>query len=57
MDSIPGKTIKNNLQMIDIKPMIAKIKNYPNDTTEMSKIIKYLTNLPTIHYTINENSE
>ena len=53
MDSNLRKTLENNLQII--KPMIDEIKSFPNDTNEMTPIIKYLKNIPTIHYTFNED--
>ena len=53
MDSNLRKALENNLQII--KPMIDQIKSFPNDTNEMTPIIKYLKNLPPIHYTINED--
>ena len=54
MDSNLRKTIENNLQII--KPMLDEIKSFPNDTNEMTPIIKYLKNLPPIHYTINDDN-
>ena len=53
MDSNLRKTLENNLQII--KPMIDEIKSFPNDTNEMTPIIKYLKNIPPIHYTFNED--
>ena len=55
MDSNLRKTLENNLQII--KPMIDEIKSFPNDTNEMTPIIKYLKNLPPIHYTINDSTK
>ena len=53
MDSNLRKTLENNLQII--KPMLDEIKSFPNDTNEMTPIIKYLKNIPSIHYTFNED--
>ena len=53
MDSNLRKTLENNLQII--KPMIDEIKSFPNDTNEMTPIIKYLKNIPSIHYTFKED--
>ena len=53
MDSNIRKTLENNLQII--KPMIDEIKSFPNDTNEMTPIIKYLKNLPPIHYELNND--
>ena len=53
MDSNLRKTLENNLQII--KPMIDEIKSFPNDTNEMTPIIKYLKNIPPIHYTFKED--
>ena len=53
MDSNLRKTLENNLQII--KPMIDEIKSFPNDTNEMTPIIKYLKNLPPIHYELTND--
>ena len=51
------KTLENNLQII--KPVIDEIneiKSFPNDTTKMTPLIKYIKNLPPIHYSLVDDN-
>ena len=52
MDSNIRKSLENNFQMIDIKPVIDELKSTPNDTTKITPLIKYIKNLKPIHYSL-----
>ena len=52
MDNNTRKSVENNFKMLDIKPMIDEIKSFPNDTTKITPLIKYIKNLKPIHYSL-----
>ena len=54
MDSNIKKDLENELQLI--KPIIEGFRSFPNDTNEITPIIKYLKNFSTINYNIEDNT-